>query len=166
MSPRTSDLLHRFFAAAGARARTLGALPALAAMALVLLGSLPLSARSSGSRQTRIASPGSTRLSTPTMELRSLKPSDLIAQQDIDRSPRGYQLSVPGVGNVYVKALKASRSGKTCRVHEPSLIRALTANPLVSGQPKWLQLTIYDCPWGGTCCLGPLGGGCYILVSK
>lgn len=98
--------------------------------------------------------------------LASLKPSDMITQQDVESSAGGYKLTVPGVGEVYVEEIRAPEGGKGCQVHEPSLIDLLTADPPREGKQKWLQVTIYECPWGGTCCLGPLGGGCYILIKK
>ena len=96
----------------------------------------------------------------------TLKRSDFFTQEDIDRSPRGYPLFVPDVGTVYVKEVRSAYPGKSCTVHKDSVIRALAADPPVPAKPTWLQVTIYDCPWGGLCCFGPLGGGCYIMVSR
>jgi hypothetical protein len=104
------------------------------------------------------------RLDPPRLD--SPKQSDLISLEDIRRSPGGYRLSVPAVGDVYLMALRAPGvpgAGKDCRIHKPSLIRLLAADPPVLRRPKWIQLTIYDSPVG-LVCLGPLGGGCYILV--
>ena len=97
--------------------------------------------------------------------LQSLESSDFLTQQDLDRAPDGVRLAVRGVGDVYVKALRTPTPGKRCQVYVPSLLEAISAAPPVAG-PKWLQVTIYDCPWGGWCCFGPLGGGCYIMISK
>jgi hypothetical protein len=94
-----------------------------------------------------------------------LQQSDFITQEDIDRSPDGYRLSVPALGDVYVKALRASAAARTCHIHKPSLIAAVAADPPVAAEPYWIQLTIYDCPWVGTCCAAPLGGGCYVMVK-
>lgn len=165
MFPLTSNLRTRSFAALGAAARAAGALPAFAAVALLLAASLPLSAQSDGTRRPRAATTSGIQQLALSGDLRSLKRSEMISQGDVERSPRGYRLSVPGVGNIYVKGLRTPRGSKECHVHEPSLVKLLAADPPAPLQTKWMQLTIYDCPWG-TCCLGPLGGGCYVIVSR
>jgi hypothetical protein len=98
-------------------------------------------------------------------DLQSLHRSDFISQEDIDRAGGRYQLVVPGIGDVYVTGLRAPTADKTCTVHKPSLIKAVAEDPPSLSEPRWLEITIYRCPWG-LCCLGPLGGGCYIIVAR
>lgn len=97
----------------------------------------------------------------------SLRPSDMISQEDIEEYPRGYPLQVPGVGNVYVKKLRSADENRECLVHKDSLIDALVANPPGPQEAKWLNLSIYSCPWdtSKTCCLGPLDGSCFVLIA-
>lgn len=98
----------------------------------------------------------------------SLKPSDMISQEDIDSSPDGYLLEVPDVGDVYVTAIRSADEERECLVHKDSLIDALTTDPPGPLEAKWLNLTIYSCPYdtSKTCCLAPLGGSCYALIKK
>ncbi|MET0985139.1 MAG: hypothetical protein ABW034_07010 [Steroidobacteraceae bacterium] len=106
---------------------------------------------------------------TATVEstLASLQETDLFTQQDIDRSPGGYKLFVPGVGDVYVTQIRAPSAGKTCSIHKPSLIKAVAANPPTLNEPKWEELSIHYIffPYR-TVCLWPPGGGCYAMVKK
>jgi hypothetical protein len=117
--------------------------------------------------------PGLSAKTTTVESMRaSVQDSDLLTQEDIDRSPGGYKLFVPGVGDVFVKELRAPDAGKTCSIHKPSLIKSIAANPPLHG-PQWHQLSIhyyfdfnYNPPRKVTICLWPEGGGCYILVSN
>jgi hypothetical protein len=96
----------------------------------------------------------------------SLRASDLMSRHDVTRTRDGHMLDVPNVGKVAVMAIRPARSGQKCQVHTQSLIDAIAADPPSSGQQKWLRLTIYDAGELGLICLGPLGGGCYILINR
>lgn len=91
-----------------------------------------------------------------------LKLEDMIAPADLDRTPGGYTLEVPGVGKVVLDN-QDPRVTSGCYVHRPSLIDEITANPPSAAGPRWVNMTIYDCPWG-TCCLPPSNGACYKMV--
>lgn len=96
--------------------------------------------------------------------LNAVKAADVITQRDIDRAPGGYRLTVPGVGDFYVMALKAPAAGKDCRVHKPSLIKAIAADPPKPGQTKWTELSIYKVK-DKTYCFYPPGGACYQMIK-
>lgn len=92
--------------------------------------------------------------------------AEYFSKNDIERSAQGYRLAVPGVGDVYVTALRAPAAGKECRIHKPSLIKLLKAEPPSGAGPQWRSLTIDYCSDGSLCCRFPAGGGCYIMVLK
>ena len=96
-------------------------------------------------------------------DLVSAPASDFITQEDMDRSPRGYELNVPGFGVVYVMDPLRRPGGKDCRVHKPSLIKAITADPPTANSPSWINLTIYNYA-GWTYCGCPKNGACYRMI--
>lgn len=120
---------------------------------LIVAGALVLSAAMAGAAAA--AEPA---------KARGYKTSDLITQRDVERSPRGYRLSVPGTGAVYVKALRSAKAGKQCLVYKPALVKALAANPPTAGKVEWLELSIYFKPGGQWVCDLPTGGGCHVMV--
>jgi hypothetical protein len=108
---------------------------------------------------------GNSGASMTLSDLVSAPASDFITQQEMDRSPRGYKLNVPGVGDVYVSDPLKRTGGKECRIHKPSLISAVAADPPTASSPSWINLTIYG--WsGGTVCASPSNGACYRMVSR
>lgn len=93
----------------------------------------------------------------------TLKPSDMIPHEEIAASPEGYRLEVPGVGEFLVRTEPADPDLRECLIHRDSLIDAVVADPPGPREAKWLNLTIYTCPFdpNKTCCLAPLNGSCY-----
>lgn len=94
--------------------------------------------------------------------------ADTFTQADIDRSPRGYKLAVPGVGKVYITGLRAPDGGRNCRVHKASVIEKLAANPPKPQGITWVQVGILKIPeelGGGFTCFGD-GKGCYLIASR
>ncbi len=96
-------------------------------------------------------------------ELASAPASDFITQEEMDRSPRGYELNVPGVGVVLVTDPLKRIGGSPCRTHKPSLISAVAANPPTAASPSWINLSIYNYS-GGIFCACPKNGACYRMI--
>lgn len=119
----------------------------------------------SGALVLSVAIAGNAIAAQPAMQL-THKPTDLISQSDIRRSPEGYRLQVPGVGEVYLKDLKAPRAGKKCQLSRSALVEAIAAKPPVLHEPTWYEFSIYHWPDGTTFCFPPFGGGCYAMVKK
>lgn len=99
--------------------------------------------------------------------LAATQDDDFFTQADIDRSPGGYALFVPGVGDVYATEIRSAVAGKTCNIHKPSLIKAIAEDPPTVNEPTWEELSIHYIffPYR-VVCLWPPGGACYIMVRK
>ncbi|MCA9548771.1 MAG: hypothetical protein KC933_01975 [Myxococcales bacterium] len=91
-----------------------------------------------------------------------LKLDDMITAAELDRTPGGYSLEVPGVGKVILDN-EDPRVTSGCYMHRPSLIQEIAANPPSAAGPTWVNLTIWGCSWG-ICCLPPSNGACYKMV--
>lgn len=93
---------------------------------------------------------------------RRLKPADFVTKADLAGAPVRFR--VPGRGLFELKDIQAP-GGATCRMHLPSVARALSAKGGTGEGPAWINLSIYTIN-GKTHCFWPPNGACYAMVLK
>lgn len=96
---------------------------------------------------------------------RTIRASDLATKRDLSSRSKPIRIQVAGKGEFELLDIKSSIAGNDCRMHLPSISRALAAKGGTGSGPEWVNLSIYTIQ-GKTHCLWPPGGSCYAMVQK